>query len=61
MTIISRPPRHAALFVWLRLIAALTIALVTAPYWLFFDRDDEEEPEPLPEALGKAAESQDPS
>jgi hypothetical protein len=37
------------------LIAALTIALVTAPYWLFFDRDDEEEPEPLPEELVRAA------
>jgi hypothetical protein len=45
---------------WLSLIAALMIAVVTAPWWLFA-RDDEEEPEPLPEELRKAAESQDPS
>jgi hypothetical protein len=50
---------------WLRLIpsfiATLTIALVTAPYRMFFDRDDEEEPEPLPEELARAARADDQS
>jgi hypothetical protein len=59
MTTASHTPQHVPICVWLKLIAALTIAMVTAPYWLFFDRDDEEEPEPLPEELRKAAESQD--
>jgi hypothetical protein len=43
------------------LACALAIAAITSPCWLFARDDEEEEPEPFPEELRKAAESQDPS
>jgi hypothetical protein len=36
---------------WFALGAALIVCILTAPYWLFFDDDGEEEPEPHPAFL----------